>query len=856
MPTYLEIAVNVPQVAGVFHYHIPPELEGNAGPGHLVRVPFGKQIVQGVVLREVSQPSVAETRAVLDLVDPLPVFTQAQIHLAEKLAQETLAPLADMIGMMLPPGLSQKAETEYSLLTIPDGVDAGPVNETQRRVQALLARRGPLRTSQLAMAFPKSEWRPAARGLLRRGLVSARSILSPPTVQPKYVRTAQLACPPKEAEAALPKLGRAGTAALERRQAMLRFLLREPGPVNVSWVYAESGGQLADLRMLAEGGLVILSETEIWRDPLDKLDFQPTQAPPLTRDQQAVWSEVEKCIGEAARGGKVAPMLLHGVTGSGKTEVYLKAVAETLRLGRQAIVLVPEIALTPQTVRRFVSRFPGRVGLMHSRLSPGERYDTWRRARLGKLDVIVGPRSALFTAFQRLGLIVVDECHDDSYYQQDAPHYHAVRAAAQYAGLAGAVCLLGSATPDITSTYLASQRQWRYLYLPARILAHREAVQAQAERLQATSRYRPLEALAEMADLPPVKLVDMRQELRQGNRSIFSRDLIEALEMTLSRGQQAILFLNRRGAATYVFCRECGHTLKCPRCDLPLTFHQAREGIAIEEADGEETPGRQDLLCHHCGYRRKQPEKCPECGSRQIRQFGTGTERVEEEVLRLFPKARTLRWDADSTRQKGAHEVILSHFSAHRADVLVGTQMLAKGLDLPLVTLVGAVLADVGLSLPDYRAAERTFQVLTQVAGRAGRSLLGGQVVLQTFQPEHYAIQAASRHDYRAFYHQELAFRRELGYPPFAQVVRLEYRHADAYQAEQAAGAMAAQLRGWLEAGERRATYMAGPAPCFFARLGGMHRWQIVLRGPDPASLLRGRILGEWRVEVNPTSLL
>jgi primosomal protein N' (replication factor Y) len=332
----------------------------------------------------------------------------------------------------------------------------------------------------------------------------------------------------------------------------------------------------------------------------------------------------------------------------------------------------------------------------------------------------------------------------------------------------------------------------------------------------------------------------MRQELKAGNRLIFSVALQQALAEVLGRGQQAILFLNRRGTATYVFCRDCGYTLKCPRCDIPLTYHSAG-GV---------------MRCHYCGYERQFPAKCPSCGSQRIRTYGTGTQRVEAEVQAQFPQARTLRWDYETTRKKGAHEIILSHFIAHRADVLVGTQMLAKGLDLPLVTLVGVVLADVGLSLPDYRAAERTFQVLTQVAGRAGRSPLGGQVILQTFQPEHYVIQAAAKHDFKAFFQQELAYRKKLSYPPFNRLVRLEYRHTDPEQAEQAAQELAGLVRLWLEQEERRATRLIGPAPCFFQRIGGLYRWQLILCGPQPVSLLRGRPLGEWRVEVDPQGLL
>ena len=840
MPAYVEIAVNVPKVADVFHYHLPETLEGRVDVGHLVEVPFGRQRVQGVVLGFVEKPAIPQTRAVLTTLDPQAVLTLAQLTLAQRLAEATLSSPGAYIQLMLPPGLGQQVDTLYTLNPQRSARSDRSLSALQERLLALLSKRGSLRGRQIDSALPRIDWRPVARSLVRRGVISAESILLSPSVRPKTVRTAQLACPPQVAEARLPELGRAGSSALQRRQAMLRFLMREPGPLEVSWIYAESKGNLADLRKLAELNLIVLGESEAWRDPLENIEFQPAQPPKLTTDQQRCWDEIKQALREAAAGQSVPPFLLHGVTGSGKTEIYLKAVETTLRMGKQAIVLVPEIALTPQTIRRFVARFPGQVGLVHSRLSAGERYDTWRRARAGDLSVVVGPRSALFTPLPELGMIVVDECHDDSYYQDDPPFYNGREAAVAYARLAGAICLMGSATPDITSAYQAAQGVWRYLRLPARILAHQEAVRQQADRLGQATRYRPLENLAETADLPPVRVVDMRQELQRGNRSIFSQPLQEALARTLDHKQQAILFLNRRGTATHVFCRDCGYVLKCPRCDTSLTYHSPQEA----------------LTCHYCGYQRKLPETCPSCKSRRIRQYGMGTERVEADLQGLFPQARTLRWDYETTRKKGAHEIMLGHFVAGRADILIGTQMLAKGLDLPFVTLVGVVLADVGLNLPDYRAAERTFQVLTQVAGRAGRSPLGGEVLLQTFQPEHYAIQAAAGHDFRSFYRQELEYRRQLRYPPFNRLVRLEYRHLRAHEAETAAHKLADQLRKWIQDEGRQATELAGPTPCFFSRLAGLYRWQIILRGPDPASLLRTRNLGQWRVEIDPPSLL
>ncbi|MCL4561562.1 MAG: primosomal protein N' [Chloroflexi bacterium] len=849
--SYVEVAVNVPLVAGLFHYHLPPELFGRVEAGCLVQVPFGAKEVQGVVIRPIAEPQVPETRPVTALLDPQPVLTSFQLDLAFWLSEYYLAPLAACIDRMLPPGLSQHTETIYSLeeehaeaALAASRRGSDPGRRLAEHLLAAFERNRELRGRQLERRFPHQPWRRLLQGWEKEGLLTSRSVLPPPAVRAKTARTVQLACSVEAAQEVLPNLARAGSAALTRRQAALRFLITTPWPVEVAWVYAQSGAKWADLQELEERGLIALGETEVWRDPLSSLDNLPDHPFPLTHDQQSVWEPIQDALrsrSSGVNGGERKPFLLHGVTGSGKTEIYLQAVAETLRLGRQAIILVPEIALTAQTIRRFMARFPGQVALVHSRLSEGERYDTWRRVRAGLLPVVVGPRSALFVPLSNPGLIVVDEFHDESYFQDEMqPYYHAVTAALKLARLTGAACLLGSATPDVALTYQARSSGWQTLSLPDRILAHREAVARQASRLGHPVAAHPYEAEAASLDLPEVHLVDMRQELKQGNRHMFSRLLKESLTRVLADGHQAILFLNRRGTATYVFCRECGQALHCPRCDIPLTLHSPQGS----------------LICHHCGYRRLMPKTCPACGSSQIRQFGTGTERVESEVQALFPQARTLRWDAETTRQKGAHEIILSHFAAHRADVLVGTQMLAKGLDLPFVTLVGVVLADVGLNLPDYRAAERTFQVLTQVAGRAGRSPLGGKVIMQTFQPGHYALQAAARHDFAAFYEKELGYRRLLGYPPFYRLVRLEYRHARSETAEKEAQKLAGQIGAWLDSADRGETEIIGPVPCFFSRLHGLYRWQIILRGPNPASLLRGRPLGDWHVEVDPPNLL
>lgn len=839
MTTYVEIVVNIPQISGVFHYHLPAELEEKVDRGHLVTVPFGRQTVQGVVLKVVSDPTVPETKAVLSLLDPEPVLTSAQMKLAEYLSEQSLTSLATCLGLMLPPGLSQLADVLYQLTVAGEKwvVDSDfELSVAQQRLLSLLKDRGPLRGRQIERALPRRNWRSSAKALMRFGLLSSEPILSAPKVRPKTERFVRLICSPEQAEAQMENLGRKGSQAATRRQDILRFLMENHGLIRVGVVYQHTGGNSGDLKKLANLGLIELSENQVWRDPIGDMEFLPAEPPQLTQAQDEVWSQVQGGFQRAQNGEAVAPFLLYGVTGSGKTEIYLRAVEAALQQGKQVIVMVPEIALTPQTVQRFVSRFPQKIGLVHSQLSSGERYDTWRRARAGDISIVVGPRSALFTPFDNLGLIVLDECHDDSYYQGDAaPSYHARELAAVYARQVGAICLMGSATPDIVSTYRAAKGSWTALSLPDRILAHRQAV-AKLEAKVPHSKYQFLEKDAQTMELPPVHITDMRQELKAGNLSIFSRALQHAMSDVLDNGQQAILFLNRRGAATYVFCRTCGYALKCPRCDTPLTYHASQ----------------QKLICHRCNYQRNMPHKCPECGSTKIRQYGTGTERVEMEVNKLFPGARTIRWDWSTTRKKGAHDAILRQFAQHEADVLIGTQMLAKGLDLPLVTLVGVVLADVGLNLPDYRATERVFQVLMQVAGRAGRSPLGGQVILQTFEPDHYVIQAAAGHSYRDFYRREIGFRRELGYPPFARLVRLEFRGQDSAEVAESAQKVASQIVA--EAGDR--IELIGPVPCFFARVSGIYRWQIILRGPDPVGILKNLALKDCRIEVDPTSLL
>jgi primosomal protein N' len=551
-------------------------------------------------------------------------------------------------------------------------------------------------------------------------------------------------------------------------------------------------------------------------------------------------------FGEGSGVGLQNTFLLHGVTGSGKTEIYLRAIELTLSLGRSAIFLVPEIALTPQTLRRVAARFPGKVAVVHSGLSEGERYDTWRRARDGLVQIIVGARSALFTPLPDVGLIVLDEEHDSSYKQSPPvlpPYYHTRQVAEEMMKRQNnGVVIVGSATPDIETFYRSEMGEITRLTLPRRIMGHRVRIQEQAERQGVMPSYRPDDAGDALTiDLPPVRVVDMRDELKRGNTSIFSRSLHSGIAEVLERNEQAILFLNRRGQNTYVFCRDCGYVVKCPRCDMPLTYH--RHGQA--------------LRCHRCDYMGPEPVFCPQCSSRRIKFFGAGTQQVEQTLIELFPQARVVRWDADTADSPEAHDAILQRFVQRKADVMVGTQMVAKGLDLPLVTLVGVISADVGLGMPDFRAGERTFQVLTQVAGRAGRGLLGGKVILQTYQPEHYAITAAAKHDYKTFYEREIAYRRDLGYPPFRRIVRILFRFPNEVKAKAEAERAAMLLRRHMKARNMTGTELIGPAPCFFTKENRVFRWHLLLRGPDPIQALHGIDFPKgWHVDVDPVEVL
>ncbi|MFH1085835.1 MAG: primosomal protein N' [Chloroflexota bacterium] len=845
------------QLAREWHYRIPEHLRGAVGPGQLVWVPFGGQYLQGVVIGLADRAPVADLRDIDQLVDPEPVLSEAHLHLALWISDYYLAPIHLVIQTMLPPGLTQTAETLFALApedgTRPPLQDSaaellGLLTEAPRSARQLVARLAALRGAD-APSLGAVQAR--LNALAAAGYLQRRVRIRLPRVRPKLSRAVRLA---PEGD-----LSRWPPERAARQRAVLAYCQRRSlegeAWITLDELRAQVGATSTDAaKTLLAQGLLEESLLRVWRDPLGDRAWVPVIPPELTPDQAAIWEAIRADLDRP--GGR--PFLLQGVTGSGKTEVYLRAAQRALAQGRGAIILVPEIALTPQTIRRFGARFPSAIAVLHSGLTLGERLDQWQRLRVGELRLVIGARSALFAPVHPLGLIVLDEEHEPSYKQDVAPHYHAREAATRLAALTGATCILGSATPSLEAAYRAERGDYVRLVLPQRVLGHRRLIEEQVADLSKAQglgdvqgavlpHWRATEAAisavgeALYAELPPVEIVDMRAELRAGNTGILSRPLHAAIQAALQAREQVILFLNRRGSATFVMCRDCGHVFGCPRCDVPLTHHEAAA----------------QLICHHCGRTSPIPTQCPTCSSKRVRYFGVGTERVEQMVNQTFAGARVMRWDLDTTAGKDAHEALLDRFIRGEADIMVGTQMIAKGLDLPRVTLVGVITADTLLHLPDLRATERTFQLLTQVAGRAGRSILGGRVIIQTYAPQHPAIVAASQHDYNGFYAREIAFRREHWYPPLSRLIHLVYVQASATRAREEALALHAALAQRMARMGLPEVDLIGPAPAFFARVRGESRWHIIVRGADPHALLRGLDLPlGWRIDVDPVSLL
>ena len=835
---FAEVAVDSPAAPGrTFSYSIPEGLSIDVG--HLVRVPFGRRTLSGLVMSLAEYPQVAETRSILDSTSSRPLLTETQLSLTRWISDYYVSPLFEAAALMLPPGQRVRLRT---LLSIGPAMAEGRPRLTpfQARIVDYVRRIGSVDLERLVRSMGEGARASAAR-LAGRGVLARSVRWSTPGVRASYADHARLSHRGLEAAKgwAVDPMNRA-----PRQAGLLLRLAADGGTLPLKDARKQYGP--GAVRSLLEKGWIDKYRVPVDRDPLAGRVFPPAPVARLTERQVAAAAQVRATLGDA--GAAPRTFLLQGVTGSGKTEVYLNAAAHCLELGRKAIVLVPEIALAHQTVERFVSRFPGRVAVLHSGLTAGQRFDQWRRVRRGDFDVVVGSRSAVFAPQHDLGLIVVDEEHEWTYKQHDAsPRYHARDVALRLSELTGAVVLMGSASPDVSTYHRALSGRHRLLTLPGRVVATVSAPRARAPATPAPTLVLPAKAgippsLSSLTEAPlaEVHIVDMRRELREGNSDVFSRSLVSAMRKCLDHGGQMLLFLNRRGSSSFVQCRNCGESLRCRRCEIALTYHHQA--------------GR--LLCHYCGYNRVPPAKCPKCLSYRLRYYGLGTQGVVDAFEERFPGVPVLRWDRDAVKHPRAYEELLDRFRSGRERVLVGTQMIAKGLHFPSVTLVGVVSADVGLNIPDYRAGERAFQLLCQVAGRAGRGTSTGEVIVQTYQPENYAIRASASQDYPAFYEEEVAYRREQANPPFGRLIRLLYSHTNRAVCERDARRLGGSIRMRIEETGRSDIDVLGPTPAYPSRLRGHYRWHIVLRGPDPRSLLDGVTVPQgWTIDVDPVAL-
>jgi primosomal protein N' (replication factor Y) len=768
-------------------YALPPDYEGLVRPGMRVLVPLGGRVVTGCVVAFQETPPVDTPKFVVDLLDDQPALTPDLLALTQWMANYYVATWGETIRAALPRAL-QSGSVQTVALTPEGRSTAAREARTalENRILTALGQHRSLTLKQLRLQITAPGLRSAIQRLAAEGVVEVSQKVSPPKFHAPTEHLFKLALSPEEIKAVSQSMERRAP----QQAALLRHLLKT-SPATAAELRRHFPGATQVLRALEQKGLLMTLERP--RAPL--LAISPETAfldepdVTLTLPQSKALEQIQNLMHKH----EFASVLLHGVTGSGKTEVYMRAMAATLSQGRQVIYLVPEIALTPQLLTRIHARFGQDVAVLHSRLTRGERLDEWLRVHLQQASIAIGPRSAIFAPLQKVGLIIVDEEHDPSYKQEEAPRYLARDVAIMRAKLCHSLVVLGSATPSLESFANAQQQRYHYLQLPDRVRTK---------------------------DLPEVVLVDLRrEEHRAGTGEVLSHPLRKAITARLARGEQTLLFLNRRGYATFVQCHECGHICQCPRCSVALTFH-------IDD---------RTLKCHYCQFTTTPPETCPACRGTRVEYFGTGTQKVEREVRRIFPEARVARMDRDATGGRHAYQDILIRLARGEIDILIGTQMITKGHDFPRITLVGVISADVTLGLPDFRAAERTFQLLTQVAGRAGRGEVPGEVIVQTFAPHHYAIQHAQGHDFHGFYTEEIGYRKHLSYPPAVRLAAIRFDARDPQAVEQFCQAFTALLRPYVRDAE--GVTLLGPAPAALAKLNNRYRWHLLLKAPTARRL-------------------
>ncbi|WP_342493495.1 primosomal protein N' [Bacillus sp. FSL W7-1346] len=774
-----------------FDYRVPDRFKGLVKAGMRVVVPFGPRKIQGFVtkIKEETDVQSGNIKDIVDLFDLSPVLTDELLELSHWLTEKTLSYHITALQSMLPAAMKAKYEKEIQVLS---------AEELPQSLKELFGQQ----ESILYADIPPEQLKPIQKHV-QKGHLEVRYHVSQKSGK-KKVRTLQIAVTKEKLEEKQEQLKKNAV----KQKALLAFLLQTNETTFLAKdLQQQTGASSQTIKALIQEGLLTESYEEIYRDPYRDREFTPSTPLDLTTEQ----AEAAKPIHQAVSDDKHETFLLHGVTGSGKTEIYLQTIDHVLQKGKEAIVLVPEISLTPQMVQRFKERFGSNVAVLHSGLSTGEKYDEWRKIHRKEVKLVVGARSAVFAPFENLGMIIIDEEHESSYKQEEMPRYHAKDVAIERAGRHQCPVVLGSATPSLESYARAKKGVYTLLTLKRRV---------------------------NQQQLPHVSLIDMREELRNGNRSMFSEELMLRLKEVLERKEQAVLFLNKRGYSSFVMCRDCGYVEQCPHCEISLTYHRFQKR----------------LKCHYCGHEAPVPPECPECHSEHIRYFGTGTQRVEEELTKVLPEARVIRMDVDTTSRKGAHEKLLTSFGNKEADILLGTQMIAKGLDFPDVTLVGVLSADTSLHIPDFRSSEKTFQLLTQVSGRAGRHEKAGSVIIQSYTPSHYSIELTKQHDYEAFYEQEMLHRRHQSYPPFYFLAMVTVSHEEVTKAAHVTD----KIVQFLKMNCAPNTRILGPAASPIAKIKDRYRYQCVIkykRENELASLLR-KIQDHYQKEMEQKQLM
>lgn len=755
-----KVIVDVPanQTDRYFDYLVPEEWveEDFLQPGMRVVVPFGPRKIQGFLMEISEHTDVKKLKRIDSVLDITPVLTPELLELGIWLRETTLCFLITAYQAMLPAAMKVKYEKELHLKNSQEIILWKDIENDKKLLPSIQKE---IKNGNIEVIYRVKD-----------------------RAKKKRVKTIQPLITKEELIQVFDSLA---NSALKQKE-VIKYFIEQPQRIEMKVLLEELNTTSSPVTTLVKKGILQENFDEVYRDPYEHRTFKKTEPLPLTEEQHNAITPILDIIEKKQH----AVFLMYGVTGSGKTEIYLQAIDKVLKDGKEAIMLVPEISLTPMMVERFKGRFGDEVAVMHSGLSTGEKYDEWRKVQRKEVRVVVGARSAIFAPFENLGIIIIDEEHETSYKQEENPRYHARDVAIKRGANHHCPVILGSATPSLESFARAQKSVYQLLTLKGRINA---------------------------MNLPSVEIVDMREELRRGNRSMFSESLLEKLKDRLEKGEQSVLFLNRRGFSTFVMCRNCGYVLNCPHCDISLTYHKRDY----------------KMKCHYCSYEEALPSTCPECNSEHIRFFGTGTQKVEEELTKILPQARVIRMDVDTTSKKGAHERLLSAFGQKQADILLGTQMIAKGLDFPDVTFVGVLTADTMLNIPDFRSSEKTFQLLTQVSGRAGRHHLPGEVVIQTYSPEHFSIELAAIPDYETYYGREMLLRKNFHYPPFYYLTLITVSHPELVKVVDVTEKITKFIRAKLS----NKAIVLGPVASPIPRIKDRYRYQCMIKYKDEPTL-------------------